>query len=174
MGASERREQIQEILKQSRQPVSAGALALRLGVSRQVIVGDVALLRASNVPIAATPRGYTLHAERFPGGAEYTIACRHSEENMREELYTIVDNGCGVLDVTVDHAVYGQISGQLQIFSRFDVDDFMKKLSQSNAMPLSGLTGGVHLHTISCPSREAYERVLRALAEKGILLEKDE
>lgn len=175
MNAAERREEIHKILGESDTPVSAGVLSRRLGVSRQIIVGDVALLRAANVPIAATPRGYILQtAKGRPGGEEHTIACRHTVETMREELYTVVDNGCGLLDVTVEHPVYGQISGQLQIFSRYDADDFLARLQKGRSLPLCGLTGGVHLHTLFCPSEEAYNRVLHALEKKGILLKKEE
>jgi uncharacterized protein len=173
MNAAQRREKIQDVLKQSERPVSAGAFAKLLEVSRQVIVGDVALLRAANVPIAATPRGYVMQNPENRTGLIRTIACRHGRDNMAEELYAIVDNGCGVLDVIVEHAVYGQIAGQLQIFSRYDVDDFIKKLAKSGSLPLCDLTEGVHLHTLSCPSEEAYRRVTEALKEKNILFEKE-
>lgn len=175
MNAAHRREKIQDVLKQSDAPVSAGSLSRRFGVSRQVIVGDVALLRAANVPIAATPRGYILRVPEIrPGGKEHTIACCHTEEKMKEELYTVVDCGCGVLDVTVEHPVYGQLSGQLQIFSRYDVEDFLDRLRKGRSHPLCRLTGGVHLHTIFCPKEDAYERVLRRLEEEGILLKKED
>ncbi len=170
MDAAERRRTIREQLKKADRPVSAGTFAKRLRVSRQIIVGDVALLRAAGVPIAATPRGYVMEGSRSrPGDTLHTIACRHTAANIAEELYTIVDNGCGVLDVIVEHAVYGQLSGQLQIFSRLDADDFLRKLSKSRSLPLCNLTGGVHLHTVSCPSEEAYRRMLAQLREKGIL-----
>ncbi|MCI1955556.1 MAG: transcription repressor NadR [Oscillospiraceae bacterium] len=174
MDAAQRREKIQEVLKHSEKPVSAGSFARRLGVSRQVIVGDVALLRAANVPIAATPRGYVMQGAEQRQGIIRTIACRHSREGIRDELYTIVDNGCGVLDVIVEHAVYGQLSGQLHIFSRYDVDDFVARLSRSGSLPLCNLTEGVHLHTLACPSEAAYRRVLEKLREKNLLFEKEE
>ncbi len=173
MDAAQRRQGILEILKQSAQPVSASTIANRFAVSRQIIVGDIALLRASNIAISATPRGYILNDNN--GSTDdivRTIACRHSRDNLAEELYTIVDNGCGLIDVIVEHAVYGQISGQLHIFSRYDADCFLKKLAKDHASPLCDLTGGVHLHTISCQSEEAYERVLSQLDEKGILFGK--
>ncbi|MBW7571399.1 transcription repressor NadR [Caproiciproducens faecalis] len=173
MDAAQRRQAILELLKQSTQPVSAGTIANRFQVSRQVIVGDVALLRAGNSAISATPRGYILADGAMESNQlTRTIACRHSRENLAEELYTIVDNGCGLIDVIVEHAVYGQISGQLHIFSRYDADCFLEKLSKDHASPLCDLTGGVHLHTISCRSEEAYQRVLAALKEKGILFSK--
>lgn len=173
MEAAQRRETIRQILSESSAPVSAGVLAEKMHVSRQVIVGDVALLRASSVPIAATPRGYIMErTDARPGEILRTVACQHGRENIAEELYAIVDNGCGILDVTVEHAVYGQISGRLQIFSRFDADDFLRNLAKSKSLPLCDLTGGVHLHNISCPSEEAYRRVLAILKQKGILFEK--
>jgi transcriptional regulator of NAD metabolism len=171
--AAQRREKIQEILKQSKTPISASALAKTLGVSRQIIVGDVALLRAANIPIAATPRGYILQLPEKRRGILHTIACQHNRDEISQEMYSIVDNGCGVLDVTVEHAVYGQISGQLQVFSRYDVDDFVRRLSKSRSLPLCNLTGGIHLHTISCPSEEAFQRVLEKLKEENILLQKE-
>lgn len=173
MNAAERREMIRQILSGSDSPVSAGALSKRLQVSRQVIVGDVALLRAANVPIEASPRGYVLQVPGSRKGLVRTVACRHDLAGMRRELYAVVDNGCGVLDVIVEHAVYGQISGQLQIFSRFDADDFMQKLTKSGSLPLCDLTEGVHLHTLFCPTEEAYRRVLQKLKEENVLFEKD-
>jgi transcriptional regulator of NAD metabolism len=173
MDAAQRREGIRCTLHASSAPISASALAKKFGVSRQVIVGDVALLRAANVPISATPRGYVMQKDTERRGLVRTIACCHDKENIAQEMYTIVDNGCGILDVIVEHAVYGQISGQLHAFSRYDVDCFLKKVERSEALPLCNLTGGVHLHTIICPDENAYQRVLDQLKEKGFLFEKD-
>lgn len=174
MNPLERRENILELLKRGDKPVSAGTLAKRLKVSRQVIVGDIALLRAANQPITATPRGYLLESANMrPGELVRTVACRHDRDGIARELYAVVDNGCGVLDVIVEHAVYGQISGRLQVFSRFDADDFIRRLEKGRALPLCDLTGGVHLHTISCPDEEAYRRVLEKLKEEAILFERE-
>ena len=173
MDAAERRETIRRSLLESDAPVSAGAFARRLGVSRQIIVGDVALLRAAGAPIAATPRGYVIQKETGREGVVKTIACRHGKDGITREMYAVVDNGCGMLDVTVEHAVYGQISGQLHAFSRYDVDSFVKKLAKSGSLPLCNLTGGVHLHTILCPDEAAYRRVLEKLKEEKILFEKN-
>ncbi len=167
-----RREGIHKILVQSSEPISATALAKIFNVSRQVIVGDVALLRAASVSILATPRGYLLEQRPSAANVLRTIACKHSPEDLAEELYTIVDHGGGLIDVIVDHPIYGQISGQLQIFSRYDVEGFIKKIEKNRVAPLSVLTDGVHLHTISCPSEAVYERILSALGEKGLLLDK--
>ena len=162
MQAEQRRQAILNTLRQSDQPVSAGVLAERFSVSRQIVVGDVALLRATGADITATPRGYVM--QRSPAGLLRQIVCRHSASGMEAELNAMVDNGCTVLDVIVDHPVYGQLTGPLQLSSRYDVH-------QSDARPLSDLTEGIHLHTISCPDEASWQRVLDALRRMHILIE---
>lgn len=171
MNAKERRKTIVTKLKDSEKAVSASALAQELSVSRQVIVGDIALLRASGVKISATPRGYILEAETasdFP----FTgfISCKHSPEETKDELYTIVDYGGYIIDVIVEHPVYGQLSGPLDIASRHDVDLFIQHLSSHMAAkPLSTLTNGVHFHRIGCRSEENFELIKDALTDKHYL-----
>lgn len=169
MTAAARREQITQRLSRSDGPVSAAALAREYGVSRQIIVGDIALLRASGLAVSATPRGYLLAREER--GLLRTVACRHEPAEMEAELRAMVDNGCTVLDVIVDHPVYGQLTGPLRLSSRYDVGQFIARCAQRTAAPLSLLTGGIHLHTLSCPDEAAYARVCEALRELGFLLE---
>ena len=167
MQAEDRRRTILKILQESAQPVSASVLAGQLSVSRQIIVGDIALLRAGGMDIAATPRGYVLPAPA--AGLVRTLACRHRADQMEEELNAMVDQGCTVLDVIVEHPVYGQLTGQLHLTSRYDVGQFLQKVARSGARPLSALTGGVHLHTILCPDEAAWHRVRAALDQAGFL-----
>ena len=169
MTAARRRDEILQALAGASGPVSAAALAARLGVSRQVVVGDVALLRAAGSPIVATPRGYVLGGGQEGGGVRCTVACRHGLDGLLDELYTVADCGCGVLDVTVEHPVYGQLTGQLRLASRYDVQEFVRLVSQRKAKPLSDLTGGVHLHTLRCPDEDSYRRVLAGLKAEGFL-----
>lgn len=143
--------------------------AREFSVSRQIIVGDVALLRAGGLSIAATPRGYMLPEER--SGLIRTLACRHRADQMEDELNAIVDQGCTVIDVIVEHPIYGQLTGPLQLSSRYDVAQFVDRCRQSDALPLSNLTEGIHLHTISCPSEATFQRVRAALEQLGVLLE---
>lgn len=171
MDASERRNKILDLLRTADRPVSASSLAERLSVSRQIIVGDIALLRASDNDISATPRGYVIIPEK-EYGITRQIACRHSPEEMQSELYAIVDQGCTVRDVIVEHALYGQITGILHVSSRYDVDQFIEKYKKSDAKPLSDLTGGIHLHTVICPDEAAYRRVKESLRRLGFLLER--
>lgn len=161
------------MLNASDVPVSATSLAKQLNVSRQVIVGDIALLRAADVHIFSTPRGYVMQQkENMDQGNLYTIACIHQgDDGLAEELFAMVDNGGKVLDVIVEHPIYGQLSGQLQLANRYDVNCFVRSIQENQATPLCNLTNGVHLHTVSCPSREVYERIVEALKEKKILFE---
>jgi len=166
MTAEERRASIIQQLRQSSTPISATALAKGFGVSRQIVVGDVALLRASGADIAATPRGYVM--EQTSAGCLHRVACRHSGKDMEAELNIMVDNGCTVVDVVVEHPVYGQLTGALQLKSRYDVQQFISQSAQ--AKPLSLLTEGIHLHTLCCPDDEAFRRVCAALDQAGYLL----
>jgi len=139
-----------------------------LSVSRQIIVGDVALLRAAGTEIVATARGYIMERN---GERRRTVACCHPAEAMGRELELMVDFGCAVEDVTVEHPVYGQLTGSLQIANRYDVSQFINRCSTFAAHPLSKLTEGIHLHTLLCPDEAAYLRVKDALGQLGMLLE---
>lgn len=168
MRAEERRQAIRELLQRSSQPVSATALAGRFSVSRQVIVGDIALLRAAGADISATPRGYVILRET--AGLVRQLACRHGADGMADELNAVVDQGCTVLDVIVEHPIYGQLTGPLQLSSRYEVSQFLERCQAADAQPLSNLTEGIHLHTLSCPDEAAFQRVRRALEDLGVLL----
>ena len=169
MDAQKRRENIAQRLEQAHEPVSATALAKEFSVSRQIIVGDVALLRAAGLDIAATPRGYVLPAG--VGGKTFTVATSHGAAQMEAELNAIVDQGGTVLDVIVEHPIYGELTAPLRMSSRYEVQQFIERCAQADAAPLSLLTDGVHLHTVSCQDPACEERVKATLRELGILLE---
>lgn len=167
MNASQRRQAILTALQQEKDPVSAAVLAGRFGVSRQIVVGDVALLRAEGASILSTPRGYLLERSE---GILRAVTCRHSAGEMEAELNLMVDHGCTVVDTVVEHPIYGKLSGQLALQSRYDVGEFLRKVAGHEAKPLSALTEGVHLHTLRCPNEETFARVCAALDEAGFLL----
>ena len=172
MNAAQRRKVILERLTEANAPLSASVLAGELGVSRQIVVGDVALLRASGTQIDATPRGYQLH----PAARGYTgiLACVHSTaDQMREELYTVVDQGGIVVDVAVENSLYGELRGNLNLASRYDVDNFIQQAKDTPEALLSRMTGGVHLHTLHCPDAESFDRIKKALEEKGIVYHRE-
>ncbi len=168
MTAALRRSAIYEQLTRADAPISANALAQRFSVTRQVVVGDIALLRAEGHRITATPRGYMIPSET---GLLRTIACHHSGEDTQKELFAMVDCGCTVLDVIVEHPVYGQLTAQLALSSRYDVEQFVQRMADSHAQPISALTDGVHLHTLSCPSEDAFAHLKATLQSMGMLYE---
>jgi len=168
MTAADRRNEIKKLLAAATAPVSASVLAAKFSVSRQVIVGDIALLRTAGENISATPRGYVVHHSET--GIMHQIVCNHNDEQMILELNTLVDYGCRVIDVIVEHPVYGSLEGELNISTRYDVSLFHKKICEAEAYPLSMLTGGVHIHTLSCPDEEAFLRAEQKLRELGILM----
>lgn len=172
MTTAQRREKIMELLRETDVPISATAIAGLFSVSRQIIVGDIALLRAGGELITATPRGYILEQQDDDRELEISIVCCHADEQVADELYTVVDLGGTLIDVIVQHSVYGQICAPLYIASRFDADTFLQNLQSSGSKPLCDLTDGIHLHRLRCPNEEVQQRVLRALDDKGYLMKK--
>ena len=170
MDAELRRKEILETVSREEAPISATSLAKKLNVSRQVIVGDVALLRAQGNEIIATARGYTM-VQKLKEGYQYLgkIACQHSSEDSETELYTIVDSGAVAVNVIIEHELYGEITGNLNLRSRKDVDALMNKVKTSDVRLLSELTQGIHLHTIACRDKNHFEQVVRTLDAHGIL-----
>lgn len=168
MNSEARRRAILQALERAEKPLPAATLAGELAVSRQIIVGDVALLRAGGARIVATSRGYVLGGR---SGERRTVACCHRAQDMERELELMVDYGCTVEDVTVEHPVYGQLTGRLDLSSRYDVREFVEKVAAEKAKSLSELTGGIHLHNLRCPDEKAFEQLLDALRKEGFLLE---
>lgn len=171
--AFDRRNHIKNTLENSSKPVTAARFAGELSVSRQIIVSDVAILRASGLDILATPKGYILNSLDGSDNFPFTgiIACRHSAKQLQDELYTIVDFGATVIDVSIEHAIYGELSAKLGLSSRYDVDQFISKVSSDkNSAPISSLTDGVHLHTIGCRDKETFLLIKKSHCDKGIII----
>jgi transcriptional regulator of NAD metabolism len=150
-------------------PILGGELARRFHVSRQCLVQDIAILRATGEEILSTPQGY-----RLPGGStdahRAILACKHAPERTEEELHILVDHGVKILDVIVEHPLYGELRGALMIESRADVQDFLARVRTSHAALLSSLTDGVHLHTIEASRPEMISRAKARLRARGFLL----
>lgn len=170
MDAKNRRELIMNKLINSDSPLSATALAKEFLVSRQVIVGDIAILRASGKNISATPRGYILDAPEKSFEFIGIIPCKHTSTQLQRELYIIVDFGGTVIDVSIDHPIYGELFGQLNISSRYDADLFLSQVDGDTALPLSALSGGIHLHKVGCKSEEIFNKIKDKLKEENILI----
>lgn len=170
MNNEERRKDIIVRLKATESPISATALAGEYSVTRQIIVADIALLRASGYPIRAEHKGYVLDKANIDGKVK-RIVVQHTKDEVKEELYAIVDNGGKVLDVIVEHSVYGQISASLNHTSRYDVDKFLRQIEETKSNPLSLLTEGVHIHTVVVKDESSFEAIVQKLIEMGILIE---
>ncbi len=171
MNTGKRREFLLKRLQEASQPLTGTKLARELGVSRQIIVGDISILRAEGVQVYATPRGYIMPREEKTQGLKATIVSRHDAAGMEKELEAIVDNGGSVLDVIVEHPVYGPIRGDLFIESRRDIKRFLTKMKKCQANPLLVVTGGIHMHTIQVPDEEALAAIRAELQSLGILVE---
>lgn len=172
MKGGERRERIVAELQVSATPVSGSSLAKAVGVSRQVVVQDIALLRADGHDIVATSRGYVL----LGGSGEPQVPTRlvkvcHGLDDLADELTTIVDLGGAVLNVMVNHRVYGKITGDLDIRNRRDVERYLENIHSGKSYPLLTVTSGYHFHRIAADSEEQLDEIEAALREKGYLAE---
>ena len=170
MDGNTRREKLIEIIKNRKEPITGGELSQILGVSRQVIVQDIALLRAADYDIISTTKGYLLYQHNEP---TYTrvINVKHSTDEIEDELCTIVDNGGKILDVHVIHEIYGRIVTDLFIRNRSDVYDFVKQVKEKKIVPLKELTAGTHSHTIEANSEEILDRIEESLRKKNYLID---
>ena len=163
MKSVERREKILELISKSEKPVSGAMLAERTGVSRQVIVGDIASLKEDGCDIIATSRGYILsRAERV-----YKVV--HTDEDIEKELRAIVDNGGEVKNVFVWHRIYGRIEGELNISTAADVTEYMKSLKNGRSSPLKNVTSGYHYHTVYADSEAVLDKIELVLNDMGFL-----
>lgn len=167
----ERREYILKRLQESRDPITGSELASITNVSRQVIVGDITLLKARNEPIIATSQGYLYMPASNPVGAERIIACSHPPGRTEEELTLLVDHGVTVKDVKIEHPVYGDLTASIMVSNRQEVKQFMEKIRSTKAAYLSELTDGIHLHTLSALTERALDDAEEALKKANFLIE---
>lgn len=164
MKLSERQKEIINVLQTSNSPIPGEVLGEKFGVSRQIIVKDIGVLKAFGVEIISTNKGYKIDT-----GDNLTkiIESKHDDSAIKDELNTIVDNGGVVLDIFINHPVYGVIRKDLDIKSRNGVNNFVKNMDIST--PLKNLTGNIHYHTISAKDETTFEKIEEALREKGYL-----
>ena len=168
MTGSDRRQEILKNIKESDRPVSGSKLAKDYDVSRQVIVQDIALLRASGYDIISTNRGYVLEGQTC---AERVFKVRHTDEQLEMELCTIVDLGGQVKNVMVNHKVYGHIEAELGITSRRKVKEFLEDIESGKSTPLKNITSDYHYHTVTADSEETLGMIEEELRKLGFLVE---
>ena len=170
MNSIERRKVIENMLIKNNKPIKGNELGLKLGVTRQIIVKDIAILRASGKNIIATPEGYLIPNEN-KNLIKRVIAVYHESSDIENELKIIIKFGGIVEDVVVEHPVYGEIKAMLMIKSMYDIDNFMKNIQNNSAEPLLILTGGIHLHTISSENEDIINKIIQELRQKNYLVD---
>ena len=154
MTGSERREEIISQIQNSTTAVSGKKLAAAYDVSRQVIVQDIALIRAMGYDIISTNKGYILNAPK-----------------SISKIFKVVDNGGCIENVMINHKVYGHMEANLQINSRRKIKEFMEEIRSGKSSPLKNITSGYHYHKVSADSRETLEMVEKELKRKGFLIQ---
>ncbi|MBR2681796.1 MAG: transcription repressor NadR [Atopobiaceae bacterium] len=170
MNGEARRAHILELLEGASGPLSGTALARACGVSRQVIVQDMALLREGGTRVGSTNRGYVLEAVSARPRRLFKV--RHTDEQIMDELYAIVDLGGIVEDVVVNHRTYGRLSARLDIASRRDVKRYLDDLAASQSEPLMHVTSGYHFHHVSADSEDILDEIALELGSLGFLVER--
>lgn len=157
------------LLKMSGAPVPGQTLAEKFGVSRQIIVRDISILRESGLPVVSTNRGYFVeNRER----CRRTVKVRHTDEETGDELLTVVALGGTVVDVFVKHRVYGELRAPLNISTRLDVVRFLEDIRSGKSTPLKNITSGYHYHTVEAESDAVLEEIVAALQKKKYLAER--
>lgn len=169
MEGQERRKAIIKLLEMNDKPLSGIALGKNFGISRQVVVQDIALLRAEGYDILATARGYILNKD-IEQIESRVLLVKHTREQLEDELNSIVDNGGRVRNVIISHAIYGELIGDLMLRTRRDIRQFVEKINAESASTLMELTEGIHMHTIEASSKEELDSIQAELEEKGILI----
>ena len=168
MTGSKRREELINTIKSSTSPISGKTLAQLYDVSRQVIVQDIALLRTAGYDIISTNRGYILNA---PHAITRVFKVSHTDAQTEDELYSIVDLGGTVVNVMVNHRVYGKMSAPLNIKNRRDVQLFMNNIKTGKSTPLMNVTSGYHFHHVCAEQEEILDEIEEALRKKHYLAE---
>ncbi|MFB9770429.1 transcription repressor NadR [Lactiplantibacillus modestisalitolerans] len=168
MTGSERRDQIRALLSTSDRAISATILAHKFGVSRQTIVGDISLLRARGLTVVATLHGYELEANDQPSAI---IVCRHFPSDAAEEMQRVIQAGGAIKDVEIEHPLYGQLRGSLEVRTAADVNLFMGRLKHQQGHLLSELTDGVHTHTVTYQTPDQLAAIKQTLRDAGYLYE---
>lgn len=168
MNSIERRDCIIKLLLESKEPLKGSTIAKKYSVTRQVIVRDIAILRAKGKNIIATPDGYIINANQNKTKA--IIAVTHTEEDMFDELSIVIKYGGTIEDVIVEHPLYGEIKGMLMIKNYNELNKFIQRYKEQRAKLLSALTNGVHLHTIAAESQDDINLIISELKKHNFIV----
>ena len=168
MNSVDRRENIIKLLLESNEPIKGSVIARKYLVTRQVIVKDIAILRAKGTNIIATPDGYMINKNE--NKVKAIIAVTHNEEEMFDEMSIVIKYGGTIEDVIVEHPLYGEIAGMLMIKNYNELSKFVQKRQEQQAKLLSVLTNGVHLHTISAESEDDINLIISELKKHNFIV----
>ena len=166
MTTAQRRTEILQILKKAAAPVAAKELAARFGVSRQVIVQDMAVIRVSTPCILSTTRGYVLQQDN---GSSREFKVCHAPEQIEDDLNLRVACGGHIKNISISHRLYGRISADMDVRSRQDVREFVETLKNSSSSVLSNATSGYHYHLVAADTPERLDMIQQKLREAGFL-----
>lgn len=166
MKAAERRKAIVNLLLSSTQAISGGKLSEEFGVSRQIIVQDITVLKGSGYDIISTHNGYIIQQSPLK---ERVFKVYHTTERTEDELATIVNLGGTVVDVFVWHKVYGKMTAPLNIFSSLHIKQFIEGVRSGKSTELMNITGGYHYHTVRAESESVLDEIEQALKAKNYI-----
>lgn len=158
-------------ITRSQTPISGSALAAEFGVSRQIIVKDIAALKESGNDIIATTKGYILRKAPMP---HRVFKVFHRDDEIRRELESIVNAGGIIEDVFVWHKIYGKIAASLDLHTLEDVAEYITTLKSGRSGPLKNVTNGYHYHTVCAKSDAVLDDVRAALLADGFLVTDEE
>lgn len=168
MNSMERRDNIINLLLESNEPIKGNVIAKKYSVTRQVIVKDIAILRAKGKNIIATPDGYIINKNE--NKVKAIIAVTHTEEEMFDEMSIVIKYGGTIEDVIVEHPLYGEITAMLMVKNYNELNKFVQKYQEQRARLLSVLTNGVHLHTISADNKEDINLIISELKKCNFIV----
>ena len=171
MDGQARRKRLIEIIRTSDKPVSGAALANELDVSRQVVVTDIALIRANGIEITSTNRGYVLASENK---CKRIIKSHHNDDQILDELFAIVDNGGCAENIIINHRFYNRLEAPLNVSSRRQAKEFMEAIASGKSKSLSSATSGYHYHIISADNEETLDIIEQELKDLGFWLPLDD
>lgn len=166
----DRKQALLQLLKEAPKALNGQSLAEHFHVTRQVIVQDIAILRADGAPILSTNRGYIYKQIDTNPYVHKLFKVKHEVEEIGQELLAIVDNGGHVQNTLIDHPVYGEIETLLKLSCRRDVQHFLEQVEHSDFRPLSELTDGVHYHLVEAETQQDLHYIEEALDQLGYLV----
>ena len=168
MTGLQRREEIVKMLKNGREPITGKLLSETFSVSRQIIVQDITMIKSSGTNIISTNKGYLIPVMEM---TTRVFKVHHLDEEIEDELFTIVDHGGKILDVFIRHKVYGELRAPMNISSRLDVLGFVENIKSGKSTPLKNVTANYHYHTVAAPSEQVLDLIEMELKKKNYLAE---